>query len=171
VETETAVQIRFTKWGGKRHWRYTMEPLGTDQYGQWFGARAGIEMRRGYESPIVQTHDFVTLVPHEGSWIANWNPPTAKKYAMYIDVTTKPVFEEGMVCAVDLDLDVVQMLDGSIRVLDEDEFAEHQVLYGYPAEVISQAEATTAELVKQIVSGLEPFATVGRARLEDYWRA
>ena len=33
---------------------------------------------------------------------------------------------------VDLDLDVIRMRDGGI-LDDEDEFAEHQVRYGYPA--------------------------------------
>lgn len=35
---------------------------------------------------------------------------------------------------VDLDLDVVRRFDGSAEILDEDEFAEHQVRYGYPPE-------------------------------------
>jgi protein associated with RNAse G/E len=36
--------------------------------------------------------------------------------------------------------DVIRRFDGSAEILDEDEFPEHQVRYGYPPEVISQAE-------------------------------
>jgi protein associated with RNAse G/E len=43
---------------------------------------------------------------------------------------------------VDLDLDVVRPVDDEVFVDDEDEFAAHQVEFGYPDDVI--AGATTA---------------------------
>jgi hypothetical protein len=51
-ETDMGVEMRFTKWGGKRHWRYPLEPLGTDRYGWWLGGAAGTLLRRGFEEPI-----------------------------------------------------------------------------------------------------------------------
>ena len=47
---------------------------------------------------------------------------------------------------VDLDLDVVRGFDGSAQILDEDEFAEHQVRYGYPPEVTGHAERAAAAI-------------------------
>ncbi len=47
-----AVEVRFTKWGGTRHWRFPLEPLGSDGHGWWLGGRTGILLRRGYEEPI-----------------------------------------------------------------------------------------------------------------------
>ena len=42
------------------------------------------------------------------------------------------------VTMVDLDLDVVRLrADQRVLIVDEDEFAEHQVRYSYPAEVIT----------------------------------
>ena len=161
-----SVEIRFTKWGGKRHWHYHLESLGTDQYGWWLGGRAGIPVQRGDEEPMVQPHDFVVLVPAEGRWIANWNEATDT--AIYVDVATTPVQLADAVEAVDLDLDVVRLRDGTVQVLDEDEFAEHQLLYGYPADVIAQAEATTAELVARITAATEPFGAVGAAKLAAF---
>jgi predicted RNA-binding protein associated with RNAse of E/G family len=163
-----SIEVRFTKWGGKRHWHYRLEPLGTDQYGCWLGGRAGIQIQRGDEQPMVQPHDFVALVPADGRWIANWNDSAATDTTVYVDVTTTPVLLPGAVEAVDLDLDVIRLRDGTVRVLDEDEFDEHQRLYGYPAEVIAQAEATTAELVARVTAGAEPFGEVGRARLAGF---
>jgi uncharacterized protein len=163
-----SVEVRFTKWGGKRHWHYRLESLGTDQYGWWLGGRAGILVQRGDEAPIVQPHDFVVLVPASGRWIANWNDPGNTDLEIYVDVTTTPVRLPDAVEAVDLDLDVVRRRDGTVRVLDEDEFDEHQRLYGYPAEVIAQAEATTAELVAQVTGGVEPFGAVGSAYLAKF---
>lgn len=162
------VEIRFTKWGGRRHWRFTMEPLGGDRYGQWLGARAGILLQRGLEDPIVQPHDFVTLVPASGSWIASFNGPGETDIAVYIDVTTEPSIQAETVSAVDLDLDVVLLRDGTVRVLDEDEFAAHQVLYQYPAEVIEQARATADDLVVRLTTGAEPFTSAGVAWLERF---
>jgi len=163
--------MRFTKWGGHRHWRYPMEPLGDDRHGLWFGARAGIRVRRGLEEPIVQPHDFVLLVPAEGCWIASWNDPGAQAVEVYVDVTTAPVVDGEVISAVDLDLDVIRLRDGSVEVLDEDEFTEHQVRYGYPAEVIAQALATTDDLVARITARTEPFAEAGPAWLARFQAA
>ncbi|MEJ3744933.1 DUF402 domain-containing protein [Actinomycetes bacterium KLBMP 9797] len=138
-----------------------MESLGSDRYGRWFGARAGVLLQRGFEEPVVQPHDFVVLVPVDGCWIASWNGLGETDISLYVDVTSKPSVEAGVVSAVDLDLDVVQHRDGTVRILDEDEFAEHQVSYNYPAEVVEQARATAEGLVAWLTAGTEPFATVG----------
>jgi hypothetical protein len=160
--------MRFTKWGGKKHWQYELDPIGTDRYGWWLGGRAGILLRRGLEEPIVQPHDFVVLVPDAGCWIANWNGSGETDVAVYVDVTTEPIRHADAIHAVDLDLDVVRLHDGTVRVLDEDEFAEHQVLYDYPAEVITHARATTDDLVARITAAQEPFATVGDTWLAEF---
>jgi predicted RNA-binding protein associated with RNAse of E/G family len=47
---------------------------------------------------------------------------------LYIDITTVPRWVSGdQVEMVDLDLDVIRRFDGPAEILDEDEFAEHQV--------------------------------------------
>jgi hypothetical protein len=161
-------EMRFTKWGGHPHWRYALEPLGEDGYGWWLGGRAGIPLRRGLEDPVVQPHDFVVLVPSHGSWIANWNDPAAGVFAVYVDVTTDVRREDDVIHAVDLDLDVVRFSDGTVEVLDEDEFAEHQVRYGYPPEVVARARATTDDLVAALTAGVEPFGAVGLERLAAF---
>jgi hypothetical protein len=161
-------EIRFTKWGGKRHWRYPMESLATDRYGWWLGGRAGILLQRGWEDPIVQGHDFVVLVPPGSCWIASWNGPGETDISVYVDVTTQPVRQGDVVHAVDLDLDVVRLRDGSVQVLDEDEFADHQVRYSYPTDVVTQARATADELVDWIAAAREPFGAVGATRLAQF---
>jgi len=162
------VEIRFTKWGGARHWRYPLEPLGTDRYGWWLGGRAGILLQRGVEDPIAQPHDFVALVPAEGCWIASFNDPDKTNVSVYVDVTTRPVRETHTVHAVDLDLDVIRLRDGTVEVLDEDEFAEHQVRYGYPADVVALARDTTDDLVARIMANAEPFGAVSASWLARF---
>ena len=68
---------------------------------------------------------------------------------------------------VDLDLDVVRLRpDSRVVVDDQDEFAEHQVRYGYPPDVISQAEQAAAALVAMVSARVEPFGTVSEAWLD-----
>jgi hypothetical protein len=160
--------MRFTKWGGKRHWRFAAEALGDDEFGWWYGSRAGTSMRRGFEEPIIAWYDFVILVPAAGRWVASWNGPAHVETAIYVDVTDRPVRTAGLVEAVDLDLDVVRLRDGSVRLLDEGEFEAHQVLYGYPPEEIAQARATADELLAMIGEGREPFGQVGDAWLAAF---
>lgn len=57
-------------------------------------------------------------------------------------MTTVPVVGVGSVRAIDLDLDVIRFHDGSVVIDDEDEFADHRELYGYPADVVELAERT-----------------------------
>ena len=161
------VQFKYTKWGGHRHWEFALVPIDEDRFGRWFGGRAGLSLRRGDEEPIEQAFDTVQLVPAAGSWTAYWNAAPAE-VEVYVDVTTEPVCTAGLITMVDLDLDVVRFWDGRVEVLDEDEFAEHQVRYGYPAEVIEQALATTAGLVDAVGRRTEPFGEVGSRRLREF---
>ncbi|WP_239162611.1 DUF402 domain-containing protein [Paractinoplanes rishiriensis] len=110
----------------------------------------------------------MALVPADGCWIANWNADADTEMEIYVDVTDQPVWTGELVRAVDLDLDVVRLRDGTVELLDEDEFAEHQVRYGYPADVVARAQATAAELMARVRDRDEPFGDVGRAWLERF---
>ncbi|MCM2579296.1 hypothetical protein [Streptomyces meridianus] len=70
---------------------------------------------------------------------------------------------------MDLDLDVVRPIGGEVRIEDEDEFAEHSVLYGYPESVVRTARQTCEWLMdagRRDGDGTEPFASAYR-----YWLA
>ncbi len=161
--TAGRVVMRYTKWGGAAHWRFELEPLGQDEFGWWFFGRKGLIQQRGDEPPVLQPRDFVLLVPAEGCWTAYFNAEDDME--IYVNVTTRPVLDGDTVTAVDLDLDVVRFFDGRVEVLDEDEFAEHQVQLAYPAELISQARATCDWLVGAVSSRAEPFGRAGPAWL------
>ena len=155
-----SVEMRFTKWGGKLHWHYPVVPLGTDRHGWWLGGPEGTFFQRGDEEPILRLHDYVMLVPDEGDWIATWNASIDTE--IYVDVATRPVRNGGIIEAVDLDLDVIRKRNGRVMLVDEDEFAEHQVLLGYPAEVIARARTTAEDLVARVTAATEPFDDAGR---------
>lgn len=104
------------------------------------------------------------LFPRGQWWTAAFNDTPAPT-EIYCDVTTPPQWTApGEVTMVDLDLDVLRDRNGAILLLDEDEFAEHRIRYGYPADVIATAEQTAGWLTTAL-AGLEPFATAYRAYL------
>jgi uncharacterized protein len=162
------VRVVYTKYDGSLHWHQTMQYLGEDEHGVWLGAPAGSAARRGSEPPIVFEQAFAQLIPRQQWWTAVFNGEPART-EIYCDIATPPDWlHDGEVTMVDLDLDVLRLrTDQQVLIVDEDEFAEHQVRYGYPAEVIRQAERTAAWLYQQISAGAEPFASRYRAWLNQ----
>jgi uncharacterized protein len=154
------VHVVYRKYSGALHWHQTMRYLGEDGHGVWLGAPAGMITQRGSEPPIMMEQPQVRLFPHRRWWTAVFNaePWDAD---IYCDISTAPHWPHpGEVTMVDLDLDVIRRrADQRVVLLDQDEFAEHQVRFGYPAEVIRQAEQAAAWLLEAISDGTEPFGS------------
>jgi hypothetical protein len=155
------VRIVMTKWGDRPHWEFDGVLLGSDQHGDWIGIPAGSHMAR----PGMELHsrwDQVGLVPPAGpdadrGWLATFHAE-GNPVRTYVDMTTPPAWDDAVVRAVDLDLDVVKTDDGrGVYVDDEDEFAEHQLLFGYPPEVVQLAERSAAWVHDAVLRGLPPF--------------
>lgn len=165
--TRRHVRVVFTKWDGSLHWHHTMEYLGEDDYGIWLGARAGSVSQRGSEPPITMNHAYIGLFAFgEPWWVAYFNA-APDHTELYCDVSTPPQWDDDKeeVTMADLDLDVVRERGSQqVLLLDEDEFAEHQVRYGYPREVIHHAERAAAWLQATIRAGEEPFRST-----YEYW--
>ncbi len=158
-----------TKWGDRPHWEYDATYLGVDQHGTWLGCPTGtFYSRPGME--FVATFAGVVLIPAgDAPHLAAFNDGHAQA-ATYVDITTPPVFDGELLRAVDLDLDVVKRQDGAIYLDDEDEFAEHQVSFGYPPEVVAMAERSAADVLTAVRAGTAPYdgtADAWLARLED----
>ncbi|MEV7965086.1 DUF402 domain-containing protein [Sphaerisporangium sp. NPDC088356] len=155
--TGTAVDIVYTKFDGSLHWHHGARLLGEDEHGVWTGCPAGTSGSRGSEPPIVWRQPFVMLFPRDLWWTATFNGMPSKA-SIYCDITTVPRWRDGQVTMVDLDLDVIRMRDGRVLLDDEDEFAEHQVRYSYPEEVITQAERSAAWLMTAVQDRVPPFS-------------
>ncbi|CAN5284428.1 hypothetical protein BH09ACT12_BH09ACT12_25900 [soil metagenome] len=160
MELGDQLRVVMTKWGDLPHWEFDALYLGRDEYGDWSGIRAGTPMARPGASFVTETAQ-VGLVPTPeagggGAWLATFHAPG---YAVqtYVDMTTVPTWHDRRVHAVDLDLDVIRTAEGRVFVDDEDEFAEHQVGYGYPSEVIGLAEGSCAWVLDAVSAGLAPF--------------
>ena len=166
------VRAEMTKWGDRPHWHFDGVHLGRDEHGEWLGFPAGTHNHRpGFE--FHSEVDAVTLVPDEGWYAATFQAPGIW-CDIYVDITTPPRWDGDVLRAVDLDLDVIRMSDpapgpsrlapqnviagpGELFVDDEDEFAEHQVAYAYPAEVVEAARASCDEVLAAVRAGQAPF--------------
>ncbi len=156
------VRIEMEKWGDRPHWQFDAVWLGGDEHGDWIGIPAGTPMSRpGYA--LVSQNDQVGLVPsaalreEDRWWLATFHGEPREWVAIYVDVTTPPVWDGSTVRTVDLDLDVIRRVDGEVFVDDEDEFAEHQVTLGYPSEVVALAEASRDRVHAAILGEDAPY--------------
>ena len=156
-----------TKWGGRPHWEFVVTYLGEDEHGHWLGLPPGTHFHRpGME--FESTNTQATLLPHGAWWVATFHgddgPPRARwsklgdaPVEMYADMCTPAELDASGVRCIDLDLDVVRGTGGFVHVDDEDEFAEHQVLFGYPSEVVAAVEGACADVRRMAEQRVAPF--------------
>lgn len=165
------VQVDYLKYDGSLHWNLRMRRLGEDEHGVWLGLPADSVIYKGHDSvhPLLDAH--VILFPRgETWWTATFNA-VPRRTEIYCDITTPPRWPEpDTVTMVDLDLDVLRKRDSGHTVLvDEDEFAEHQVRYAYPPEVVASAQESARWLMDAVSAGSGPFGGAHRrwlARVE-----
>ncbi len=158
------VHIDFRKWPDTRHWQFTMRRLGEDEHGTWLWAPPGMVFRRGEDAPRVARSLHVKLITRDSWWTAIWN--SAGKVELYVDIATPARWSDSKVTMVDLDLDVARYLDGRVEVLDEEEFAAHQVELGYPSHIVDRARTTTAAVFLDVQARRPPFDATGRSWLQ-----
>jgi hypothetical protein len=154
----TAVRWDGRKWPDRLHWQFTMKRLGEDEHGVWLSVPAGTVVRRGMEPSRVLDAGFVSLVPVGSWWEAEFYPDDPR-HEVYVNIGTPCEWHGDVVRQVDLDLDVVRNLDGSVELLDADEFEDHQVRFRYPRELIDGALRAAEEVTAMLQAGAEPFGT------------
>jgi hypothetical protein len=160
------IHVDFRKWPDTRHWQFTMRHLGEDEHGTWLWAPEGTRAQRGHDAPIKFETPSAKLIT-EDWWTAIWSPATdgSDAWRVYVDIIRPATWHDSTVTMIDLDLDVYRKLDGVVRLLDEDEFAEHQVSLHYPPELIDGAREAADRILVSVERGDEPFGEVGRAWL------
>ncbi|MFC5800024.1 DUF402 domain-containing protein [Streptomyces formicae] len=166
ITESTSVLVDVRKYDGSPSAQWTATRLGDDEHGAWLGTAQGVPVRSatgGWTSRFA----YVMVVPRDDWWTATFCVDPGPE--MYCDVCTVPEWSaDGTVLSmVDLDLDVVRPWGGAARIEDEDEFAEHQVRYGYPESLVGKARQTCEWLIEagcRDGDGVEPFASAYR-----YW--
>jgi protein associated with RNAse G/E len=153
-------RIERWKWGGRPHYCYSMTTLGEDEFGVWLWAPAGNTITRG-DTSFDTRNATLAVVPRVGMWSAGWWQ-AHDEIELYVDINTSPEWVGDTVSMTDLDLDIIRFVDGRVEIVDQDEFAEHQVAFGYPEEIIDAAQRAAGELHARVEARTEPF--------DDAWR-
>jgi protein associated with RNAse G/E len=160
------VRVIYTKYDGSAHRDYPARRLAEDDLGIWVGVTRGTASVY-HGRPSVEQIPFVLLVPHHAWWTGMFNPPP-RTSEVYCDITTPARWEGDTVHIIDLDLDVVRRREtGLVELRDEDEFEEHRVLFGYPQDLVAEANAAAELLMGWLGDGTEPFATHYRKHLSE----
>ncbi len=158
MAAQAVVRVVFLKYDGRPHRSYPARYLGEDETGSWLGVAAGTPARVDGTRETLREEPYVLLVPHHAWWTAMFNA-APRRTEVYCDITTPAKWNGDEVTVIDLDLDVRRRRWGDIERLDEDEFAEHTLRYGYPDEVVAEATAASLWLATALGDGTEPFAT------------
>jgi hypothetical protein len=161
-----SVRVLTRKWPDLPHWEFDAVRLGADALGHWVGVPSGTWLER----PGAGFHawcDHVVLLPYDAWWVATiYSEADADRPVdVYVDISGPCEWadDESWVRAVDLDLDVIKGPTGRIWVDDEDEFAEHRVSLGYPADVVEAAVRSCEEVLRAVTDGVAPFDGSARA--------
>jgi hypothetical protein len=159
--TGEMVRVVYRKYNDAAHRDYPAKRLAEDDLGIWLGVVKGT--RSVYHGrPSVEQIPFVLLVPHHAWWTGMFNP-APRTSEVYCDIATPARWDGDTVHIIDLDLDVVRRrTTGAVELRDEDEFAEHSALYGYPDDVMAAAREAADWLLGALGNGTEPFATAYR---------
>jgi hypothetical protein len=163
----TRLVYRWRKWDGSPHWEHDCIYLGSDEWGDWFGQRAGWRSSRPGREVIAST-DNVTLLPPDGEWALTSNSaPHATR--VYIDLAWDGRWQSdgrgGLEpTGIDMDLDVIDQHPRGIWIDDRDEWEEHRVRYGYPLDIVERLESVALDLEARVTRRDAPFdeATVAR---------
>ena len=102
----------------------------------------------------------------EHFWLDRWysvfrfSEPTGELRNYYCNINVPPNFNGGVLTFVDLDIDILVAPDFTYSILDEDEFAENVVRYGYPIDIQQRVHAAVAELIDLIECRQFPFTSL-----------
>jgi protein associated with RNAse G/E len=152
------VRVVYTKYDGSAHRDYPARRFETDEIGTWLGVTRGTPSVY-HGRPSIEQIPFVLVIPHHAWWTGMFNPPP-RTSEIYCDITTPARWEGDTVHIIDLDLDVVRRRDSElVELRDEDEFAEHRELFGYPEDLVVEARAAAEKLMVALGDGSEPFAS------------
>jgi len=154
-DVPTRYRVDERKYPDRFHWQFAVNLLGEDEHGMWFHVPPRTPAMRGSEPRMIE-RGFVALAPVNDPWIAEFymDSPTEQ---IYVNIGTVPTIAKGVIRQIDLDLDVILTADGEVVVADEEEFAQRQVEFGYPRDLIEAAIQAAEDAVHRLTNRLAPF--------------
>lgn len=155
------VTVQGTNYDGSIHWKHPATLLQAGPGLVQTQTSAGLEIKR--EAGI-----FVSRYNTRGHyWPDRWfnvirlELPGQGLYGFYCNIATPARFDGETVHYTDLQLDVIVRRDGGARlvhsVVDEDEFEEARLRYGYDAGLVARCRAAVDELIAMVGRRAFPF--------------
>ena len=118
---------------------------------------AGIPTFGAKEGRWVAAEDSAVEIYFADRWYNVWHFRSSPRNLWYCNIAMPAAFDGKVLRWVDLDLDVRCHVDGSIQVLDEDEFERHRVEMCYPDEVAERTLAALDEVLHLARRRIFPF--------------
>ena len=118
------------------------------------------------KTPIFRDTDHSPTTADDGiemyftdRWFNVWHFLTRgmDRYLWYANIATPATFDGTTLQWIDLDIDVVCHLDGTIESLDLDEFQDHRSNMHYPDDLVEQALSAHHEVLQLATSDAFPF--------------
>lgn len=106
-------------------------------------------------------------ISYEFYWLSRWynvfrfHEPDGSFRNFYCNINMPPVFSEGVLDFVDLDIDILLRKDGSLEVLDLEEFDLNSEKYGYGPDIVKRVKQEVFMLKEMIGDGSPPFDFAG----------
>lgn len=157
TERGSFVAIEYTKWPSRLHYSYRMRALGEDDHGVWGSCDPGEEVHKAGKPAFIRETSLLFLIPRAGLWSASWYPPSEQRLEVYIDINSQPIWTADSVSMIDLDFDVLRHRNGTVELLDEDEFDDQRITYDYPPDLVSLAREAAENMLSLAQRPAEPF--------------
>jgi protein associated with RNAse G/E len=104
-------------------------------------------------------------VSYEYYWLDRWynvfrfHEPDGSLRNFYCNINMPPVFEDGVLDYVDLDIDVLVWPSSEYKILDLEEFEDNSEKFQYPDHLKDSAQSALKELLQLIETKQFPFGS------------
>jgi protein associated with RNAse G/E len=157
------MEFTFRKWDDTPHWVHEEVLLGVDECGTWIGQQEDWTSTRPGRRFVADAPN-VSVCAEGAGWVATFfGIERAGGLRIYVDLVAD--LRLDTMTAIDMDLDVI-LSENGVRIVDQDEFAEHRLAMNYPDDVVARVEQDAREVARMIAAGEAPFD--GRA---EHWLA
>lgn len=160
------IEVRSFKWPRRPTSVTIARLLGEDHFGRWLGVAQGDPWWTADRSRYgVFTEALVKLVPNNTFWTACFHPVDP---VVDVDIVLPVDWANDVLEEVDLELDILRFIDGSVHVRDQDKFEQVRMLWTMPEAIVTQAVATCEQIQHLVECSTEPFGQVGQMWLTRF---
>ena len=88
----------------------------------------------------------------------------------YCNIASPPYVNDGVITYIDYDLDVIRTLDGSIQIVDQEEYEHHKISYHYSETVDFKVKQGLDALLARLKRSGPPFSGNEALRYYELWK-